>query len=141
MAAGRRRALAGLVLVGLPGCSSAPAPVDPTAPTVLLSGWGDGSGADAQITGPVTLDEKRCVGIDGHLVIWPQGTSWDSGADALTLPNGNLRRVGDAVSGGGYFIQGTSAQSSLADIEQRTLCAWDGETAIFNPGSDVAATS
>ena len=138
MAVGRPLVLVALALAGLSGCSTAPAPVDPNAPTVLLSGSGDGSGADAQITGPVTVDDRRCVGVGEYLVIWPQGTSWDTGADALRLPNGDLRKIGEAVTGGGYYVTGTSAQSSLEDIEQRDRCAWDGETAIFNPGSDVA---
>jgi hypothetical protein len=83
------------------------------------------------------VDDSRCVGVGEYLVIWPEGTSWDTGADALRLPNGDLRKVGEAVTGGGYYVTGSSAQSSLADIEQRARCAWDGETAIFNPGSEV----
>ncbi len=115
--------------------------MDSNSSTVLLSGSGDGSGAAASIAGPVTLDDKRCVGIDRRLVIWPAGTSWDGEANGVRLPNGDVVRVGEAVAGGGYYVTGTSAQSSLADIEQRGRCAWDGETAIFNPGSDVERVS
>jgi hypothetical protein len=131
--------LVALALTGLSGCSTAPAPIDPDAPTVLVSGSGDGSGADALITGSVTVDDRRCVGVGDYLVIWPEGTSWDSRADALRLPNGDLRKVGDAVTGAGYYVTGMSAQSSLADVGQRDRCAWDGETAVFNPGSDVVS--
>jgi hypothetical protein len=129
-----------LVLVGLSGCSSAP-PVDPNAPTVLVSGSGDGSGAAALIAGPITVDDRRCVGVGEYLVIWPEGTAWDTETDGLRLPNGDVRKVGETVSGGGYYVTGTSAQSSLADIAQRNLCSWEGETAIFNPGSQVESAT
>jgi hypothetical protein len=132
---------AAVLVAGLAGCSSGSAPVDPSSPTVLLSGSGDGSGADASIAGPVTLDDKRCVGIDGRLVIWPAGTTWDGEANGVRLPNGAVVRLGESVAGGGFYVAGASAQSSLADIEQRGRCAWDGETAIFNPGSDVERVS
>ena len=128
-----------MVLAGMSGCSGAPPPVDPNAPTVLVSGSGDGSGAAALITGPITVDDRRCLGVGEYLVIWPEGTAWDTEADGLRLPNGDVRRVGEAVTGGGYYVTGTSAQSSLADIAQRDQCSWEGETAIFNPGSEVDA--
>jgi hypothetical protein len=140
MAVRRSVILVALTLVGLSGCSSAP-PADPNAPTVLVSGSGDGSGADALIAGPLTVDPRRCVGVGDYLVIWPEGTAWDTEADGLRLPNGDLRKVGEAVTGGGYYVAGTSAQSSLADMQQRERCAWEGETAIFNPGSEVEAAA
>ena len=83
------------------------------------------------------MDYRRCVGVSGFLVIWPEGTTWDSQADALRLPNGELRKVGEEVSGGGGYFTGTGPQSVLADSSQRDRCAWVGETAIFNLGSDI----
>jgi hypothetical protein len=128
----------GLVAAGLTGCGSSAPPIDPNAPVVLVSAPGDStSGAAAQIMGPLTLDQDRCAGVDGHLAIWPDGTAWDSEADALKLPDGSRVRVGDVVSGGGGYEAGTSAQRALADTAQRDQCSWDGETAIFNPSSDV----
>lgn len=129
--------IAAVLMAGLAGCSSEPPAVDPNAPVVLISGPGDGAGADALVVGSVTVDDARCVGLDGRLTVWPDGTGWDSANDALRLPNGTLVRVGEAVTGGGFYASQEAAQATLADTSQAGRCQWGAEVPVFNPGSDV----
>ena len=119
------------------GCSSDPPP-DPNAPVVLVSPGGDStSGAAAEVKGAISLDGDRCLRVDGHLVIWPDGTRWDSEADALRLTSGDLAQIGASVSGGGLYVTGPPAQASLAKGQPADRCTWTGEVAIFNPSSTV----
>lgn len=133
----RGLAIVAVLMTGLAGCSSEPLAVDPNAPAVLISGSGDGAGADALVTGSVTVDDASCVGLDGRLAVWPDGTGWDSANDALRLPNGTLVRVGESVTGGGFYASQEAAQATLADPNQAGRCQWGAEVPVFNPGSAV----
>jgi hypothetical protein len=119
------------------GCSSEP-PVDPDAPVVLVSPAGDSTScAAAEVRGVLSVDSDRCLRLDGYLVIWPDGTRWDSTANALRLTSGDLARIGTAVSGGGGYATGSVGQGSLAEGQPAERCTWDGEIAIFNRSSEV----
>lgn len=137
----RGLAIVAVLMAGLAGCSSEPRAVDPNAPVVLISGSGDGAGADALVAGSVTVDDDRCVGLDGRLTIWPEGTTWDSASEALKLPDGTLAGVGESVTGGGFYASQEAAQATLADPNQAGRCQWGAEVAVFNPGSDVEKTN
>ncbi len=112
---------------------------------VLTSGFGGGSGLDAQVQGTVVLDAD-CVLLElegtRYPVVWPRGTRWQPEPPAVVLSTGTVP-VGGAVLGGGGYLQGEHL-SSLPDavVEAAQACAGPtGEVAVFNPGSEVTITS
>ena len=55
--------------------------------------------------------------------IWPAGTRWDQSAEAAVLPDGQVVRDGDTISGGGGA---NAAQSNLPTlINAVAACGWD----------------
>lgn len=107
-----------------------------------LLNWG---GSDALVEGTVTV-EGDCLLLvqsdfpdDGFPVVWPAGTRWQADPPAVVLDEGTVVAVGEAVSGGGGYLQPSSLRSSgQAVSDAAASCAGDtGEVAVFNPGSEV----
>lgn len=116
-----------------------------TGPLMLTEGSWD-SEMMAQVKGVVSL-EADCVNVGGAPVIWPEGTSWSSDSETLTLPGGATVAPGARVSGaGGYYRDLDDLASLFGDevAERARSCLeehgnGEGEVAVFNPGSDVRA--
>ena len=65
--------------------------------------FGAGESMDAMAAGVLAIDED-CVRLGDSPVVWPDGTSWDEGEQAVRLPGDRLARAGDQVSGGGGYL-------------------------------------
>ena len=128
----------GVAIAGTMGGGGWAASVDQTctdasAPTVLVSGPGDGSGMAAEVRGVLSVLSDQCVGIDEHLAIWPQGSEWDAESAGLRLPNGTIAKVGDTiVAAGGYVASADARRWAVGGNAQ--LCRWSAEVVVFNPG-------
>lgn len=119
------------------GCSSDQGHVEGP----LLTSAGDsGDGMAAIVAGPVTFSDG-CLLLGDTPVVWPESTSWDADAQAVTLPGGEVAEVGTQVTGGGGYLR-LSAVADLVGQEvadaARPCLGPTGEVAVFNPGSDVS---
>lgn len=110
---------------------------------VLTSGGSAGGGDDAQVYGEIVLDGD-CLLLEheaGHnAVVWPAGTNWQAEPPAVLLPGGETVEIGGAVNGsGGYYARDqVESRAGAAVADAAAACAGpDGETAVFNPGSEV----
>ena len=99
----------GVVGVALAGCSSGPNVLRaPDGGLVVVSGQQTDAHPEALAEGTLEWGAGGCLNVaipdtGRSLVIFPLGTSL-SGTDAVTLPDGTLLRVGDAVGlGGGFY--------------------------------------
>jgi hypothetical protein len=121
-----------------------------------------GSGADVSLDGPllVTADppaadgdaapvsgplsyESGCLRIGDHLVVWPNGTSWDDSAARLTFQGGTEAGVGDQISAEAVLLRpdelieawgGDSQISGDVASQVRGCAGTDGEVAVFAAG-------
>lgn len=112
---------------------------DGTDPVVAHPAEGDGPGNDALIEGPLTMS-RGCLLVGEFPVVWPHGTTWDAGANAVRLPDGQVVALGDRVSGGGGYPYvsdlGPEFAEPLADCPTNKY----GEVAMFNAGERITVT-
>lgn len=103
----------------LVGCASAPQ-VD--GPLIISLDRNDAQ--DAGFGGVVAIEEDSCVTVDGFVVAWPPGTSWDEEAQLIELPDGSRVADGDSVIGGGGASEGDGLRFSLGEeaIAQADRC-------------------
>lgn len=128
----------------LGACANADA-ADVTAegPLLLSSGNSD-EGMAAEVQGTVTLN-YGCLAVDGDPAIWPEGTTWDSKRQVLTLPDGAEVALGDEVAGGGgYYSQQSKPvddyPTEVAELLRSCLGPSD-EVAMFNRGHSIEKSS
>ena len=89
--------------------------------------------AMAVLGGTLTF-EDGCVLLDGHGVVWPNGTEWDSEHSEVVLSSGEHVAMGDSVGGGG------SAASDVPPgfVEVNPSCSdVRGEWYFFNVRQDL----
>lgn len=137
------------------GCSSAPegAPfTERPSPTIFETGSVDGplvialesrdvDFENAGITGVVEwTDGDECVTIDGQIVAWPPGTTWDDASSSIVLRNGLALTNGDSVFGGGGNHNLENLLFFLAEdgVAKTSECGASrgSETWIFNGGDN-----
>ena len=134
-----RGAIVILVLLAT-GCSSNDGNVDGP---LLTSAGGSGDGMGAVVAGPLGFQDG-CLLLGEMPVVWPDSTRWDTDEQALTLPSGDVARVGVNLTGGGGYMQ----LAAIADLfgkkvadAARPCLGPTGEVAVFNRGSDVEIES
>ncbi|MBC2934450.1 hypothetical protein [Nocardioides sp. zg-1228] len=108
-------------------------------PVVAHPAEEDGSGASAQIEGPLSMS-SGCLLVGGYPVVWPYGTTWDADAQAVRLSDGQVVALGDRVSGGGGYPHlpdlGTEFAEPLTDCPTNEY----EEVAMFNAGDQITVT-
>lgn len=143
-----------LVLLGLlatvstaSGCSGGvEGPLLTSKPQLL-----DRGGMDALVQGTVTVEGDCLLLVQsdfpdiGYPVVWPAGTRWQVDPHAVVLDDGTVVAVGEAVVGGGGYLQPSvlEGSSGQAVADAAAACVGEtGEVAFFNLGSEVTpATS
>ncbi len=85
-------------------------------------------GDDALVSGPLTIDEGGCVGLDGRVTVFPFGTRI-VGTDPVTVRVfGDDKVLGDLVEGGGGYSYG---RNYVAWFDRCSLDP-DEEVGVFN---------
>ena len=102
-------------------------------------------GEAAEIVGTLELEDD-CLylrsedGGERYPIVWPKRTRWDSGQEAVILPNGDHVGMTDRVSGGGGYhgVDGVAgaAGPEAAALAERCLDNAFGEVAIVNNQQD-----
>ncbi|GIG29862.1 hypothetical protein [Cellulomonas marina] len=119
------------------GCTGGTTAWAVDGPLVVSAGSSE-DGMTAIVSGTVAYD-GTCLTLDGYPVVWPEGTRWDADAEAVVLSGGARAAVGDAVEGGGGYLQVVSMLPEGTDPAAGRLlqeCGRStGEVAFFNLGS------
>lgn len=78
----------------------------------------------AQIGGVLELDGDCLYVADEHgrfPVLWPWGTTWDDGVASVTLPDGQIYRLGAEFEGGGGYFDEALFEFKMESAEVREL--------------------
>ena len=125
------------------GCSSTPQ-VD--GPLIISLDRNDAQ--DAGIGGVVAIEDDGCVTVDGFVVAWPPGTSWDEESQLIVLPDGSRIGDGDSVAGSGGANEGDAlrfslGEEALAEAERCTSSRVNEEPGVlvFNSQSDSVSAA
>ena len=70
---------------------------------------------DAGFGGVVAIEDDGCVTVEGFVVAWPPGTTWDDEAQVIVLPDGSRVGDGDSVTGSGGASDGAPLTFSLGE--------------------------
>ncbi len=135
-----------LVVLLVAACAGSPngRPAPSSTPQVsvdgplLISERPLGEGSDAVVRGTLSY-EGGCLRLDGRLVVWPKGTSWDEQNEQVVLPDGSVARPGSRVHGGGGYDHAglRNVGNEEAEALLRRCPGETSEVAIFNAGSRV----
>ena len=65
-----------------------------------------GGGDDAVVSGPLTIDDGGCLGLDGHVTVFPFWTRVVDTDPVTVAVFGDDKGLGDLVEGGGGYYDG-----------------------------------